>query len=72
MQSISVDTRWGVPKYDQAIESEVYLFNGESLHAEDGVKANRPNITTSANFSARLVGQNGEVRFFTKQQGAYS
>lgn len=72
VQSISVDTRWGVPTYSTTLESEVYLFNGESLHAEDGVKANRPEVTTSAQFENRLTGTNGEVRFFTKQQGAYS
>ncbi|MEU9856258.1 SpvB/TcaC N-terminal domain-containing protein [Streptomyces sp. NPDC047974] len=29
--SISVDTRWGVPRYDAARETETYLLNGEQL-----------------------------------------
>lgn len=29
--SISVDTRWGVPRYDTALESETYTFEGEEL-----------------------------------------
>ncbi|WP_353118219.1 RHS repeat-associated core domain-containing protein [Myroides odoratus] len=29
--TISVDTRWGVPLYDTAKETESYLFNGEEL-----------------------------------------
>ncbi|HVM01686.1 MAG TPA: SpvB/TcaC N-terminal domain-containing protein, partial [Acidimicrobiales bacterium] len=29
--SIEVDTRWGVPRYDAAKESETYLFGGEQL-----------------------------------------
>jgi hypothetical protein len=29
--SISVDTRWGVPRYDRALESETYSFEGEQL-----------------------------------------
>ncbi len=29
--TISVDTRWGVPTYDSAKETESYLFNGEEL-----------------------------------------
>ena len=33
--SISVDTRWGVPRYDQENESEVYLHKGEQLVTKD-------------------------------------
>jgi RHS repeat-associated protein len=29
--SISVDTRWGVPRYDRTVESETYSFEGEQL-----------------------------------------
>lgn len=29
--SISVDTRWGVPRYDDGKESETYLYGGEQL-----------------------------------------
>ena len=29
--SIGVDTRWGVPRYDRAVESETYSFEGEQL-----------------------------------------
>lgn len=28
---IGIDTRWGVPRYDAAKETETYLFNGEQL-----------------------------------------
>ncbi|HEX9833839.1 MAG TPA: SpvB/TcaC N-terminal domain-containing protein, partial [Mycobacterium sp.] len=31
MQSITIDTRWGVPRYDAALETETYVFNGEQL-----------------------------------------
>ncbi len=30
--SISVDTRWGVPRFTAAQESEVYLYNGQQLY----------------------------------------
>ena len=33
--AISVDTRWGVPRYSTAKESEVYLYKGEQLVALD-------------------------------------
>lgn len=29
--SISIDVRWGVPRYDAGMESEMYLLNGEQL-----------------------------------------
>src|SRR6185369_2103471 len=28
---ISIDTRWGVPRYDAAKESEMYMLNGEQM-----------------------------------------
>ena len=33
--SITVETRWGVPRYDQSKESETYLLNGEQLATKD-------------------------------------
>ena len=29
--SISVDTRWGVPRFNAASESEIYMYNGQQL-----------------------------------------
>jgi len=29
--AVTIDTRWGVPRYDAANETETYLFNGEQL-----------------------------------------
>ncbi|NII27574.1 hypothetical protein HB364_21000 [Pseudoflavitalea sp. X16] len=29
--SVSIDTRWGVPRYDAALETEMYLLSGEQL-----------------------------------------
>lgn len=31
MQSITIDTRWGVPRYKEDKETETYLLNGEQL-----------------------------------------
>lgn len=31
MPAISIDTRWGVPRYDPQKETETYTFNGEQL-----------------------------------------
>lgn len=30
--SISIDTRWGVPLYDESLETETYLYQGEQLY----------------------------------------
>lgn len=74
--SISVDTRWGVPQYDKDTETEVYSFNGENLHSENGKKANRPQLKNGEpEYPSRkkTVNSNGQVvtRFFQKIQGAY-
>ena len=34
--SIEIDTRYGVPKYDSALETEAYLLNGEELLLNTG------------------------------------
>ncbi|HEY0736351.1 MAG TPA: SpvB/TcaC N-terminal domain-containing protein, partial [Herpetosiphonaceae bacterium] len=31
LPAIMIDTRWGVPRYDAALETETYLLNGEQL-----------------------------------------
>ena len=33
--SITLDTRWGVPRYDATYETEIYMLNGEQLVAKD-------------------------------------
>ena len=46
--SITVDTRWGVPRYDARLESEIYLLNGEQLlmQTQEGRIVDLPNRTT--------------------------
>ncbi|HLQ24523.1 MAG TPA: SpvB/TcaC N-terminal domain-containing protein, partial [Acidiferrobacterales bacterium] len=31
MQAITIDTRWGVPRYDAGLETETYMVSGEQL-----------------------------------------
>jgi RHS repeat-associated protein len=31
MPSVTIDTRWGVPRYDAGLETETYMLNGEQL-----------------------------------------
>jgi len=69
VQSISVDTRWGVPTFDAEVESEVYTLDGQSLHGQDGDKANRPKVT--GNNYDPVFRVSGPQNFFTKTQGSY-
>jgi len=38
---ITVETRWGVPRYDRDFESEAYLYRGEQLTMKDSAGAYR-------------------------------
>ncbi|MBB6324466.1 RHS repeat-associated protein [Algoriphagus iocasae] len=51
MPQISVDTRWGVPSYDNSIETEVYSINGNTLSMEGNYKANRDRVTRQSSAS---------------------
>lgn len=69
VQSISVDTRWGVPTFDAEVESEVYTLDGQSLHGQDGDKANRPKV--AGNNYDPVFRVSGPQNFFTRTQGSY-
>lgn len=45
--SITLDTRWGVPRYDGTYETEIYLLNGEQLVTKDknGIVRDMPHRT---------------------------
>jgi len=58
MPAVSIDTRWGVPRYDPAKETETYTLNGEQLSpvAHRGVLQNRSE----------------EKRFYPRVEGSFS
>jgi len=56
MQSISIDTRWGVPRYSATEETETYLLNGEQLTPVAHRSALQPR-TTEKVFHTRVEGQ---------------
>ena len=61
--TISVDTRWGVPRYDKAHESETYLLDGQMLTDEDG------------ELPHRRLGKDrksGEAVFYLRKEGSFS
>lgn len=69
--SISVDTRWGVPTYDENIESEGYLFDGTNLFQEGGFRPNHPTIDGQGNVIHRNR-TSSTSRFFTRIQTSWN
>ncbi|MDC8100617.1 SpvB/TcaC N-terminal domain-containing protein [Chryseobacterium rhizosphaerae] len=64
--AISIDTRWGVPKYDGAKETEIYSFGGEQLTFKEGDKYVLPN--RAEGFDKERT---AERQFYPRIEGAY-
>jgi RHS repeat-associated protein len=56
MQSVSIDTRWGVPRYDAALETESYVLDGEPLTPVAHRGELKPR-TAEKTFHTRVEGQ---------------
>jgi RHS repeat-associated protein len=56
--AIGIDTRWGVPRYDAASETEIYTLNGEQL--------------APINNRGAFVARSTEKRFYPRVEGAFS
>lgn len=54
---ISIDTRWGVPRYDPDLESETYTFIGEQL--------------APTAHQAALIKRSAEKEFYPRVEGAF-
>ncbi|WP_019143026.1 SpvB/TcaC N-terminal domain-containing protein [Noviherbaspirillum massiliense] len=57
LQSVSIDTRWGVPRYDAALETETYVLDGEPL--------------TPVAHRGELKPRSAEKRFHTRIEGQF-
>ncbi len=66
---ITVDTRWGVPKFPANVQEEVYLLNGESLAQEGEEKGNRIRLT--GNPTPLPSRKTGTVQFFEKTRSSW-
>ncbi len=68
--SITVETRWGVPRYESGWESEVYIYGGEQLVTikPSGEVRKMPHRTNLAGQTGRLP--DGE-RFYTRAGEAH-
>ena len=71
--SISIDTRWGVPTYDQTFETEIYTLGGEQLTFKVGDSYVLPNRNEGfeKSRSANLEPDNTK-RFYPRVEGGYS
>ena len=70
--SITVETRWGVPRYDPDKESEVYVYEGEQLVTMDGgghfrEMPHRTNQWTDRN----VLDQDGLEQFYPRKNEAF-
>ncbi|MEQ1746585.1 MAG: SpvB/TcaC N-terminal domain-containing protein, partial [Saprospiraceae bacterium] len=56
LPSIGIDTRWGVPRYDAALETETYTMGGEMLTPVAHRSAPGPRTGSSKQFWPRVEG----------------
>ncbi|MCP4353688.1 MAG: sugar-binding protein [Desulfobacterales bacterium] len=57
MQGVSIDTRWGVPRYDAGKETETYTLSGQQL--------------TPVAHRGELVSRTSEKEFHSRTEGAF-
>jgi RHS repeat-associated protein len=55
---VSIDTRWGVPRYDAGLETEIYLLNGDQL--------------APVNNRSALVARSAGKQFYPRVEGAFN
>ena len=68
--SITVETRWGVPRYRTAWESEVYVYEGEQLVTKDGTGEFRK-MAHRTNDTASIGRLSGNVRFYPRKDEVF-
>ena len=68
--SITVETRWGVPRYDAAFESEVYVYEGEQLVTRDGSGNFRAMPHRTNQWTSRST-LGSEERFYPRRNEAF-
>ncbi|CAK8717112.1 RHS and YD repeat-containing [Candidatus Electrothrix laxa] len=56
-QAVSIDTRWGVPRYDEELETETYILNGQQL--------------TPLAHRSELIERTAEKIFHARTEGAF-
>lgn len=66
---IVVDTRWGVPEYDETYQTEIYSLDGQMLNQAGQGRPNRIDLNTpTASLPSRVT---GEVPFFESVRSSW-
>ncbi len=60
--AMTIDTRWGVPRYDSVYESEIYTLNGMQCVLKDG----NPNLMLPYQSNDQISRQSGNVTFVAR------
>ncbi|WP_326981648.1 SpvB/TcaC N-terminal domain-containing protein [Chryseobacterium sp. MYb264] len=68
LPSITIDTRWGVPRYENGTETEIYTFGGEQLAFEVG---NGTMAMPNRSEGFEKARQN-DRRFYPRIEGSYN
>ena len=67
---VTIDTRWGVPRYDTAKESESYILDGDPL-APTAVRSTLLDRQTDRMFTRRTEGQYERIQRHGNAPGSY-
>ena len=70
--TISVETRWGVPRYDDILETETYLMDGSMLVLDNGGVNYLAHRATEQIKRASVKRTNGAVIFHPRKEGSFS
>ena len=60
--AVTIDTRWGVPRYDATYETEIYTVNGQHLVQKD----NNPDMKLPYQTNVQRKRETGDVRFIVR------
>ena len=66
--SVTLDTRWGVPRYNSVKETEIYMFCGEQLVNKD---ANGAMLPLPHRTNRQLNRMTGDIRFYARTSDAH-
>jgi len=69
--SITVETRWGVPRYDNDLESEVYVLEGEQLVTYDSTVGDFRKMPHRTNQWTSRNALGNEEQFFPRKNEAF-
>ena len=63
--AVSINTKWGVPRFDPNTESEIYSLNGSDLVLKNGTEYTNPHRTSD-------IARSNERIFYERKEGAYN